>query len=53
MYMSECECDECKGARLKPEVLAVTVGSKNINQLTDMSINKINNYCCYYIRRYG
>ena len=41
MYMSECECDECKGARLKPEVLAVTVGNKNINQLTDMSINKI------------
>ena len=44
MYMSECECDECKGARLKPEVLAVTVGSKNINQLTDMSINKIKEY---------
>ena len=44
MYMSECECDECKGARLKPEVLAVTVGNKNINQLTDMSINKILDY---------
>ena len=44
MYMSECECDECKGARLKPEVLAVTVGSKNINELTDMSINKIQEY---------
>ena len=40
MYMSECDCDECKGARLKPEVLAVTVGNKNINQLTDMPINK-------------
>ena len=44
MYMSECECDECKGARLKPEVLAVTVGTKNINQLTDMSITKIKDY---------
>ena len=44
LYMSECECDECKGARLKPEVLAVTVGNKNINQLTDMSINKIKDY---------
>ena len=44
LYMSECECDECKGARLKPEVLAVTVGTKNINQLTDMSINKIKDY---------
>lgn len=44
MYMSECDCDECKGARLKPEVLAVTVGNKNINQLTDMPINKIKEY---------
>jgi len=44
MYMSECECDECKGARLKPEVLAVTVGTKNINQLTEMSITKIKEY---------
>ena len=44
MYMSECDCDECKGARLKPEVLAVTVGNKNINQLTDMPINKIKDF---------
>ena len=44
MYMSECECDECNGARLKPEVLAVTVGTKNINQLTEMPINKIKEY---------
>ena len=44
MYMSECECDQCKGARLKPEVLAVTVGTKNINQLTEMSITKIKEY---------
>ncbi len=44
LYMSECECDVCKGARLKDEVLAVTVGNKNINQLTDMPINKIKDY---------
>lgn len=44
MYMSECNCDECNGARLKPEVLSVTVGSKNINELTDMSICKIKEY---------
>ena len=44
MYMSESHCDECNGARLKPEVLAITVGSKNINQLTDMPINKIKDY---------
>ena len=40
MYMSSSHCDKCDGARLKPEVLAVTVGDKNIKQLTDMPINK-------------
>ena len=44
MYMSESHCDECNGARLKPEILAVTIGNKNINQLTDMPINKIKDY---------
>ncbi len=43
-YMSESECPECNGARLKKEVLAVKVGDKNINELTDMSINKIKEY---------
>ena len=40
MYMSSSHCDSCDGARLRPEVLAVTVGDKNIKQLTDMPINK-------------
>ena len=44
MYMSEMKCPDCHGARLKPEVLAVKVGDKNINELTDMSIDKIMNY---------
>ena len=44
MYMSDRECPECHGARLKPEVLAVKIGDKNINELTDMSIDKIKNY---------
>ena len=44
MYMSDSECPECHGARLKPEVLAVKIGDKNINELTDMSIDKIKNY---------
>ena len=43
-YMSDSECPECHGARLKPEVLAVKVGSKNINELTSMSIDKIKDY---------
>ncbi len=37
-YMTACPCPDCKGARLKPSPLAVTVGGKNIKELTDMSI---------------
>jgi excinuclease ABC subunit A len=37
-YMSFRPCPVCKGARLKPEVLAVTVGDKNIHQFTKLSI---------------
>ncbi len=44
LYMSNMECPKCHGARLKPEVLSVKVGDKNINGLTDMSINKIKEY---------
>ena len=43
-YMSNSECPDCKGARLKKEVLAVRVGEKNINELTSMSIDKIKIY---------
>lgn len=44
MYMSYSACPTCHGARLKKEVLAVKVGDKNINELTDMSIDKIKAY---------
>ena len=37
-YMSFRPCPECGGARLKPEVLAVTVGEKNIHEFTQMSV---------------
>jgi excinuclease ABC subunit A len=37
-YMSFRPCPVCKGARLKPEVLAVTVGERNIHQFTQLSI---------------
>src|SRR5262249_53339798 len=37
-YMSFRACPSCHGARLKPEVLAVTVGEKNIHQFTQMSV---------------
>ena len=43
-YMSDSQCPDCKGARLKKESLAVKVGDKNINELTEMSIRKIKEY---------
>jgi excinuclease ABC subunit A len=39
-YMSFRPCPACKGARLKPEVLAVTVGGKNIHELTQLSVTR-------------
>ncbi|HEX3454308.1 MAG TPA: excinuclease ABC subunit UvrA [Gaiellaceae bacterium] len=37
-YMSFRACPSCQGARLKPEVLAVTIGELNIHQFTKMSV---------------
>jgi excinuclease ABC subunit A len=39
-YMSFRPCPECNGARLKPEVLAVTVGERNIHEFTQMSVTR-------------
>ncbi len=39
-YMSFRPCPECGGARLKPEVLAVTVGERNIHEFTQMSVSR-------------
>src|SRR5581483_7455927 len=39
-YMSFRPCPACKGARLKPEVLAVTVGGLNIHEFTQMSVTR-------------
>ncbi|MBP8594890.1 MAG: excinuclease ABC subunit UvrA [Ruminococcus sp.] len=36
--MSEVDCPECHGKRLRDEYLAVTVGEKNISELTDFSV---------------
>jgi excinuclease ABC subunit A len=38
-YMRETPCPTCKGARLKPEVLAVTLGGKNIAEVCALSID--------------
>jgi excinuclease ABC subunit A len=37
-FMSQKECEACGGRRLKPEVLAVTVGDRNIHDVTCMSV---------------
>lgn len=42
--MGEVMCKECKGKRLRPEVLAVTVGEKNIASLTDMPVKEIKGF---------
>ncbi len=44
MYMSESDCPTCNGARLRKESLAVKVGDKNINELTEMPICNIKDY---------
>ena len=38
--MSEIPCPACKGRRLRPESLAVTVGGWNISEFTDLSVQK-------------
>lgn len=38
-FMSNNHCPKCKGHRLKPEALAVTVGEKNISEFTRLSVN--------------
>jgi excinuclease ABC subunit A len=37
-YMRQIPCPVCKGARLKPEVLAVTLGGKSISEICELSI---------------
>lgn len=40
-YMNVCPCDTCHGKRLKKEALAVTVGGKNISELTETSVSRL------------
>ena len=44
MYMSNSHCPTCNGARLKDEILSIKIGTKNINELTAMSIVGIKDY---------
>ncbi len=40
-YMIESPCPECKGARLSPEALSVTVGGKNIDEISHLPVAKL------------
>ncbi len=46
-YMREIPCPVCKGARLKPEVLAVTLGGKSISQIAELSISE----CAIFLQK--
>jgi excinuclease ABC subunit A len=39
-YISQATCESCKGARLRPEALAISVGDVNINQLTALNVQE-------------
>ena len=43
-YMAHETCPACKGRRLKPESLAVTVGEKNIAEISEWNIKKANDF---------
>ena len=43
-FMADRPCPKCKGKRLKPEVLAVKVGGKNIMEVTDLSVEDLIDY---------
>ena len=43
-YMAHETCPDCKGRRLKPEALAVTVGDKNIAEISEWNIKKTRDF---------
>ena len=43
-YMREETCPKCKGQRLKPEILAITIDKNNIVKISDKSIDSLINY---------
>ena len=43
-YMTNIECPDCHGKRLRPEVLAITVNGKKISEVTELSIGKMQEF---------
>ena len=50
-YMREEICEVCHGARLKPEVLAITIAGNNISKITDWPITKLKDYFTGQIKK--
>lgn len=48
-YMRILPCETCKGARLKPEILAVTIHGKNIHEVSSLSIHE----CQVFLREFA
>lgn len=44
-YMVERVCEKCKGARLRPEVLGVTVQEKSIHDVVSLQLNHAHEFC--------
>lgn len=43
-YMREETCPVCKGQKLKPEILSITISGKNIHQTSSLSLNDLNTF---------
>ncbi len=43
-YMRVSPCPVCQGKRLKPEILAVTVGGKNIAEVISLTVDKVKDF---------
>ncbi|MCI8866893.1 MAG: excinuclease ABC subunit UvrA [Anaerotignum sp.] len=43
-YMTNIKCPDCHGKRLRPEVLAITVGGRNISEITELSVAEIQRF---------
>ncbi|MDO4530759.1 MAG: excinuclease ABC subunit UvrA, partial [Bacillota bacterium] len=43
-FMTNIQCPDCGGKRLRPEILAITVGGKNISEVTELSVGKMQEF---------
>lgn len=43
-YMNMCQCPDCKGSRLNPISLGVTVGGRNIDEVSNLSVQQALNF---------